>query len=144
MASNQVRLLYIIIRYINIQSLPILAAGAVWLNLGPPRQPNGRSVYHHGTETRFEQANLDKIELEEKPLDSKNRQKPSLRLQPCEIANISHRAEICNIAWLESAASVLAKQVQVQRSRVHVRSQNLATFVRRSDWSVPWLQTRDL
>ena len=28
--------------------------------------------------------------------------------------------------------------------RVHVRLQNLAMFVRRSDWSVPWLQTGDM
>ena len=64
--------------------------------------------------------------------------------QPCEIANIRPRAEICNLTWLESADSVLAKQVPVQSSRVHVRSQNLATFIRRSDWSVPWLQTCDI
>ena len=69
----------------NIQSL--LAAGAVWLNLGSPRQPKGRRpegcrggprcsqtapatrrdcVYHHGTETRREQVNLEKTEFEEK------------------------------------------------------------------------------
>ena len=64
--------------------------------------------------------------------------------QPCEIANIRPRAEICNLTWLESAHSVLAKQVPVQSSKVHVRSQNLATFIRRSDWSVPWLQTCDI
>ena len=64
--------------------------------------------------------------------------------QPCEIANISPRAEICNLTWLESADSVLAKQVPVQSSKVHVRSQNLTTFIRRSDWSVPWLQTCDI
>ena len=64
--------------------------------------------------------------------------------QPCEITNIRPRAEICNLTWLESADSVLAKQVPVQSSRVHVRSQNLATFVRRFDWSVPWLQTCDI
>ena len=64
--------------------------------------------------------------------------------QPCEIANIRPRAEICNLTWLESADSVLAKQVPVQSSRVHVRSQNLATFIRRSDWSVPWLETCDI
>ena len=39
--------------------------------------------------------------------------------------------------WLESAVLVLAKQVPVQSSRVHVRSQNLATFVCRSDLSLP-------
>ena len=70
---------------IYIQSL--LAAGAVWLNLGPPRQPEGRRpegcrggprcsqtapatrrdcVYHHGTDTRLEQVKLEKIELEKK------------------------------------------------------------------------------
>ena len=49
--------------------------------------------------------------------------------QPREIANLSPRAEICNLTWLESADSVLAKQVPVQSSKVHVRSQNLATFV---------------
>ena len=64
--------------------------------------------------------------------------------QPSEIANISPGAEICNLTWLESADSVLAKQVPVQSSTVHVRSQNLATFIRRSDWSVPWLQSRDI
>ena len=64
--------------------------------------------------------------------------------QPCEIANIRPWAEICNLTWLESADSVLAKQVPVQSSRVHVRSQNLATFIRLSDWSVPWLQTCDI
>ena len=64
--------------------------------------------------------------------------------QPCEIANIRPRAEICNLTWLESADSVLAKQVPVQSSKVHVRSQNLATFIRRSDLSVPWLQTCDI
>ena len=66
--------------------------------------------------------------------------------QPFEIANISPmpRAEICNFTWLESADSVLAKQVPVQSSKVHVRSQNLARFIRRSDWSVPWLQTCDI
>ena len=55
-------------------------------------------------------------------LDSIKRQKPSLRLQPCEIANISPRAEICNIAWLESVDSVLAEQVPVQRSRAESRN----------------------
>ena len=64
--------------------------------------------------------------------------------QPCEIANIRPRAEICNLTWLESADSVLAKQVPVQSSKVHVRSQNLTTFIRRSDWSVPWLETCDI
>ena len=70
---------------VYIQSL--LAAGAVWLNLGPPRQPEGRRpegcrggprcsqtapatrrdcVYHHGTDTRLEQVKLEKIELEKK------------------------------------------------------------------------------
>ena len=114
------------LRYI--QSL--LVAGAVWLSLGPPHQPEGcrggsrcsqtapatrrDCVYHHGTETRLEQVNLEKRELEKKLLDWKKRQKPSLRLQPCEIVNISPRAEICNIAWPESADSVLAEQVPVQ------------------------------
>ena len=49
--------------------LSLLAAGAVWLNLGPPRQPEGRRrdcVYHHGTETWLTQGNFEKIELEEK------------------------------------------------------------------------------
>ena len=54
------------------------------------------------------------------------------------------RRRFCNLTWLESADSVLAKQVLVQSSRVHVRSQNLATFIRRYDWSVPWLQTCDI
>ena len=65
---------------IYIQSL--LAAGAVWLNLGPPRQPEGcrggprcsqtapatrrDCVYHHGTDTRLEQVKLEIIELEKK------------------------------------------------------------------------------
>ena len=72
------------------------------------------------------------------------KKKNDRNFQPCEIANIRPRAEICNLTWLESADSVLAKQVPVQSSRVHVRSQNLATFIRRSDWSVPWLQTCDI
>ena len=102
-------------------------------------------VDYHGTETRLKQVNLEKIELEELPFKlEKKGQKPSLRLQPCEIANISPRAENCNIAWLESADSMLAEQVPVQRPRVHVRSQNLALFARRSDWSVPWLHLRDI
>ena len=65
---------------IHIQSF--LAAGAVWLNLGPPRQPEGcrggprcsqtapaarrDCVYHYGTDTRLEQVKLEKIELEKK------------------------------------------------------------------------------
>ena len=74
------------------------------------------------------------------------RNKNDRNFQPCEIANISPRAEICNLTWLESADSVMAKQVPVQSSRIdlHVRSQNLATFIRRSDWPVPWLQTCDI
>ena len=82
-AKNSIRLERPPLRYI--QSL--LAAGAVWLNLGPPRQPEGRRpegcrggprcsqtapatrrdcVYHHGTDTRLEQVKLEKIELEKK------------------------------------------------------------------------------
>ena len=71
-------------------------------------------------------------------------QKIDRNFQRCEIAIISPRAEVCNLTWLESADSVLAKQVPVQSSRVHVRSQNLARFIRRSDWSVPWFQTCDI
>ena len=140
---------------VHIQSL--LAAGAVWLNLGPPRQPEGcrggprcsqtapatrrDCVYHHGTDTRLEQVKLEKNRTQKESFLAR---KNDRNFQPCEIANIRPRTEICNLTWLESADSVLTKQVPVQSSRVHVRSQDLATFIRRSDWSVPWLQTCDI
>ena len=136
----------VILRYI--QSL--LAAGAVWLNLGLPwraeMQPNCpgyqerlclSSWNRYSTRTGKAQKNRTR---KESFLARKN----DRNFQPCEIANIRPRAEICNLTWLESADSVLAKQVPVQSSKVHVRSQNLATFIRRSDWSVPWLQTCDI
>ena len=138
----------------NIQSL--LAAGAVWLNIGPPRRPEGLrpsgcrggprcsqtapatrrdGVYHHGTDTRLEQVKLEKNRTRKESFLAR---KHDRNFQPCEIANLRPRAEICNLTWLESADSVLAKQVPVQSSRVdlHVRSQNLATFIRRSDCRV--------
>ena len=147
--------------FANIQSL--LAARAVLLNLGTPRQPEGRRpegcrgeprcsqtapaarrdcVYHHGTDTRLKTGKARKKNTARR--ESFLARKNDRNFQPCEIANISPGAEICNLTWLESADSVLAKQVPVQSSRVHVRSQNLATFIHRSDWSVPWLQTCDI
>ena len=139
---------------INIQSL--LAAGAVWLNLGPqarglpwraemqPNCPGYQERLCLSSWNRYSTRTCKARKNRTRKESFLARKKNDRNFQPCEIANIRPRAEICNLTWLESADSVLAKQVLVQSSTVHVRSQNLATFIRRSDRSVPWLQTCDI
>ena len=63
--------------------------------------------------------------------------------QPCEIAKISPRGghlQSC-MAWI--SFSVLAKQAPVESSRPEGACE-VAKFVSRYDWSVPWLQTRGI
>ena len=87
--------------FINIQSL--LAAGAVWLNLGPPwraeMQPNCPGYQErlclsswHRYSTRTGKARKNRTRRE-----SFLARKNDRNFQPCDIPNISPRAEICNL-----------------------------------------------